>query len=156
MTGMLILHGFVYGYDGYRTTHVIKARRIFCSNRNRRKGCGRTLSYYLIEFLCRTLISARIAWQFLASILSGTSIEKAYDALDPECVLSISTFYRFWARFKISQYIIRTFIANYYTLSEIPATSPVLETLHHIRIHLSDQRLDPIAHYQLLSQATFI
>ena len=156
MTGMLILHGFIYGYDEYRTRHRIKGRRVFCSNRNNRKGCGRTLSYLLIDFIKRTLISTGIAWQFLRDILLGKSIEKAYTSLDPECVLSLPTFFRFWKNFKLQTHTIRTFIANRYPLLKISESTPYNETIRHLSILFSEGDINPIAQYQRLFQTSFV
>ncbi len=153
--GMLILHDYIYGFDEYRNYRLVKGRRIFCSNRNNRKGCGRTISYFIINFINETLISSSIAWQFLLFILSGMSIEKAYNALNPECVLSISTFYRFWKRFKLTMHKIRTFISDNFKLSETLESTPSCETISHLSNHLADPDLNPIANYQKLFQTAF-
>jgi hypothetical protein len=155
-TGMLILHGYMYGYDEYRDTRVIKGRRVFCSNRNRRRGCGRTWSCRIIDFMHRTLITTGIAWQFLLFILSGMTIEKAYGALDPACVLSLSTFFRFWTRFKRALHHIRTYLAGHYSLAPVHERSVMHETIRHLALHLADTEADPIANYQKRSQSAFV
>ena len=49
-TGLLVLHGFLRGYDESSPREkTIRARRIFCSNRNNRQGCGRTFSVWLAD-----------------------------------------------------------------------------------------------------------
>lgn len=154
--GMLILHGYQYGFDEYRGKCVIKARRVFCSNRNRRRGCGRTFSYRLIDFMQRTLISASIAWDFLLFILAGLSIEKAYGEIDPACELSLSSFYRFWERFKQALPRVRTCLADYCPLAPIHEPSAILETIRHMALHLSDTAMNPIARYQKLFQHAFV
>lgn len=156
ITGMLILHGFIYGYDEYRTYHRIKGRRVFCSNRNRRNGCGRTLSYRIIDFMERSLISTLAAWRFLKSILMGKSIEKAYTSLDPEYVLSLSTFFRFWKKFKLQTHSIRTCIANNYPILKISEPTPYHETIQHISILFSENDINPISKYQKIFQQSFI
>ena len=46
--GTLIRHGALHGFgDGSRPT--LRARRIFCSNRTQRPGCGRTISVWLAD-----------------------------------------------------------------------------------------------------------
>jgi hypothetical protein len=52
--GMLIRHGVLYGFDDSsprRTT--VRARRVFCSNRRARLGCGRTISIWLADKVTR-------------------------------------------------------------------------------------------------------
>ncbi len=156
ITGMLILHGFIYGYDEYRTCHMIKGRRVFCSNRNKRKGCGHTFSYLVIDFIQRTLISTGIAWKFLKDILRGKSIEKAYNSLEQRCVLSLSTFFRFWKKFKLQVYAIRTCIANNYPLLKFTERTPYHETIRHLSILFPEDDNNPIAQYQKLSQTSFV
>jgi hypothetical protein len=156
MRGMLILHGFIYGFDEYRNKRVIKARRVFCSNRNRRCGCGRTLTVWLSCFMRRTMIGTSFAWQFLQFILAGMSLEKAYNSIDPECLLSLSTFLRFFRRFKSGQHRIRSFIADHYTLSGSNDPSPVLETIQHLKAHLADDSFDPVSNFQRLSDSCFV
>ena len=156
MTGMLILHGYLYGYDEYRTQLRTKGRRVFCSNRNRRNGCGRTILYRIIDFMEGTLISTAAAWKFLFLILSGISIEKAYNSLDPECVLSLRTFFRFWKKFKLQTHRIRTFIADNYQLLKISELTPYNETIRHLSILFSGDHINPIAQYQLASQRSFV
>ena len=46
--GALIRHGYLRGYDEGNLRHkAVRARRIFCSNRGRRPGCGRTFSVWI-------------------------------------------------------------------------------------------------------------
>jgi len=47
VVGTLNRHGCLYGYDeNNRKQKTVRARRVFCSNRNARPGCGRTLSVW--------------------------------------------------------------------------------------------------------------
>ena len=47
VVGTLIRHGFLYGFDDSSPRQkTVRARRIFCSNRNARPGCGRTFSVW--------------------------------------------------------------------------------------------------------------
>jgi len=45
-------HGFLRGYAEEGSDRVVRCWRIFCSNRGRRRGCGRTHSK-IRTFLCR-------------------------------------------------------------------------------------------------------
>ena len=45
--GYLIKHGFLRGYDSeHQLTKTARATRVFCSNRNRATGCGKTFKQY--------------------------------------------------------------------------------------------------------------
>ena len=46
VVGMLIRHGGLQGVDESTGQIVLSARRVFCSNRNARTGCGRTFSVW--------------------------------------------------------------------------------------------------------------
>jgi hypothetical protein len=58
-TGALIGHGLLRGYAERSSDVVVRGRRIFCSNRDQRPGCGRTFSVLLSTvpsgFMVRTL-----------------------------------------------------------------------------------------------------
>lgn len=156
ISGMLILHGYIYGYNEYRSRRVIKGRRIFCSNRNRRKGCGRTVSYRFTEFIRRTIASSATAWNFFSSILHGSSIEKAYNSIDAEYAISLSVFLRLWKRFKLKTPDIRTILADNYTIHKTSVTCPYRETIHHLSLLTSDANENPIEIFQEKFQISFI
>jgi hypothetical protein len=156
IVGMFILHGYVYGYTETRTDKNIKGRRIFCSNRNKRTGCGKTLYYRIIDFLKQTLISSSTAWDFLHSIVSEKSIEKAYDSLNPECVISLTTFFRLWKKFKLHIHKIRSNLANRYPIIKTNEVCPYLETIRQLEKTFTKTNNNPIAEYQKVFQKSFI
>jgi hypothetical protein len=47
--GQLVSHGFVYKKS--QTYKKAVGKRLFCSNRHRKKGCGKTTRLYLAEEL---------------------------------------------------------------------------------------------------------
>jgi hypothetical protein len=59
VVGALNRHGFLYGFDDSSPRRkTVRARRIFCSNRCARRGCGRTKRLHaddLRDFLLRQL-----------------------------------------------------------------------------------------------------
>src|SRR5437762_72832 len=66
VVGALIRHGFLHGFDDrspQRTT--VRARRIFCSNRNARRGCGRTVSVWIADKIRRLSLTTGTLWRFL-------------------------------------------------------------------------------------------
>lgn len=154
-TGMLIRHGFLRGYNEYRE-RMIKAQRIFCSNRNNRSGCGKTFSCYRVHRFPHIMMTTNAAWTFLSHILSGNSIESAYHELDTAIVLTLSSFFRFWSKFLLAMPRIRTHLAHTYRLSAVSELSPPRETIRHITLHLSDKDANPVTRYQHIFQHSFI
>jgi len=53
----LVGHGLLHGYDPLSDEHVLRGRRMLCSNRYRRPGCGRTLAVLLASMLRRRIAS---------------------------------------------------------------------------------------------------
>lgn len=64
--GFLNLHGYLRGYDEHDCCKmVVRGRRIFCNNRGRRTGCGRTFSILAAQIIKKFLTSAKSFWRFL-------------------------------------------------------------------------------------------
>jgi hypothetical protein len=153
--GMLILHGYIYGQNEKRNT-VIKGRRVFCSNRNRRKGCGRTIAYRLANFIHQSFLCAKTAWKFLSEILKGSSIENAYNSLDTSFTISISTLYFFWKKFRHKTDAIRTTLSNHFKLCPSDANCPYRETIFHLKEIFKNINSNPIESYQRQFQRCFV
>lgn len=105
--GMLICHGYLRGYDEcnfQRTT--VRARRIFCSNRHRRRGCGRTFSVWAADKIRRLSLTTRALGRFLMAAVAG-SIAAAVRVV-ADCRRCDRTWQRIWKRFDLGQSKIRT------------------------------------------------
>ena len=117
--GTLIRHGFLYGFDESSPQRkTLRARRIFCSNRNRRRGCGRTFSVWVADKIRRLSLTTRGLWGFLKRAAAGT-IAAAIRAAD--CHLSDRTLQRLWKRFDRGQSTIRTALLERCPPPELPA-----------------------------------
>ena len=150
--GMLILHGYIKN-----NKNIIKAHRVFCSNRNNRTGCGKTFSIYYADYIKNISVASDILWKFLKYILHGLSIEIAYKELGDFVLLELRTFYRYWRAFKQKQFIIRS---NIYTPSKSPPTnlypSPYHETIAHLKRVCKKPDQCPVTEYQLIFQCSFL
>ncbi len=128
--GCLILHGYLYGYGD--TDIVKRGHRIFCSNRNKRSGCGRTFSMLRSVFMKHFMIGAGVLSNFLDKILQGFSIAQAFRQLDMQ--ISQSSIYHIFKRFKKRQPSIRTHLLR---INDPPALEgikdPVLQTIFHLK-----------------------
>lgn len=75
--GQLISHGFVYKKRQGAKRQAV-GKRIFCSNRQGRRGCGRTKRLYLGEDIPALQYGTRHLLVFIMSLLSLKSIQRAY------------------------------------------------------------------------------
>jgi hypothetical protein len=152
--GHLIRHGALQGFDESGRI-VLRARRVFCSRRNRRRGCGRTFSVWLADRIKRLKVTTRRLWTFLQQAVAGT-IEVAIRALDSR--LSDRTWQRIWARFNVAQTNVRTALANRCPLPDgplKPSRRPAALVLAHLQAAFSPAEC-PIAAFQLAIQTFFL
>ena len=62
---MLIWHGGLQGVDESTGQIVLRTRRVFCSNRNARTGCGRTFRIWRTDRIRRLNVTTRRLWKSL-------------------------------------------------------------------------------------------
>ncbi|MCU7850552.1 MAG: hypothetical protein KZQ89_21785 [Candidatus Thiodiazotropha sp. (ex Lucinoma kastoroae)] len=75
--GQLVSHGFVYRKQRNSDKQPV-AKRIFCSNRHGKTGCGRTRQLYLDHLIPRLSHTAAHLFVFLSALIAGFSISSAY------------------------------------------------------------------------------
>jgi hypothetical protein len=130
MVGTLIRHGFLYGFDESSKQATVRARRIFCSNRNARRGCGRTFSVWLADKIRRLGLTTRCLWDFLQRVVA-VGIRAALRSFDGP--LSDRTWLRIWKRFKHRQSTIRTALFGRCPPPPLPAEHrPEAQVLAHL------------------------
>jgi len=158
--GALIWHGFLNGFDESSPRQkTVRARRIFCSNRNARPGCGRTFSVWIASKIRRLGLTAGALWRFLQGAVAD-GILAAARALD--CRLSDRAWQRIWQRFKLAQSKIRTALLGRCPPPESlprPPTNPKRQAAAHVLAHLQAAFPDvncPIADFQLTMRAFFM
>jgi hypothetical protein len=151
--GMLIRHGCLRGYgDTSPRRKTIRARRVFCSNRNARRGCGRTVSVWLADKIRRLSLTTRALWGFLQRAVAG-SIAAAIHAAD--CQRSDRTWQRIWKRFDHGQSRIRTALSARCPPPQLPAQKPAAQVLAHLQTAFPDTDC-PIAAFQHATQTFFV
>jgi hypothetical protein len=160
IVGTLIRHGCLYGYDESSPQRkTVRARRIFCSNRNARRGCGRTFSVWRADKIRRLSLTTGALWRFLQLALAGT-IAAASHAVDWR--LSDRTWQRIWKRFHQGQSKIRTALCGRCPPPELPPRLPSKTTRRpaaHVLAHLQAAFPDvhcPIAAFQHSMQTFFL
>src|SRR5690606_39090624 len=109
--GNLIKHGFLCGYDQHHQLNkTVRATRVFCSNRNRASGCGRTFSVWLADKVKRLFLGADSLWQFLNGAANSGNKLQTFRSLNSG--LSDSAPYHIWRRFLNAQAAIRTALSS--------------------------------------------
>lgn len=150
--GTLNLHGFLIGYDINGHHGLKRGHRIYCSNRGRRPGCGKTFSIHLFTLLKNFIISSDLIWKFIHNIFKGLNTFQAFDSLKSK--FKTSTAYRLLNTIKINQSRIRTQIFIKRSKPKY-SPSPLTETIQHLRDVLTHHK-NPVASYQIAFQTPFI
>lgn len=151
LSGYLILHGYLDGYREQDTSLIRRGRRIYCSNRNNKNGCGRTFCVLPASVLPKLRISAQSLWRFLDNVKNGLCPACAFRAA--KCALSQSSLYRLFKKFSLNQMRIRTFLSR---VKDPPATehvqAPFVQTILHLKSAF-DTAACPITEFQFRFQA---
>ncbi len=73
IVGTLNRHGYLYGFDDSSPRRqTVRARRVFCSNRQARPGCGRTFSVWCADKIRRLSLTTGCLWRFLQHAVAGS------------------------------------------------------------------------------------
>jgi hypothetical protein len=150
--GTLIRHGFLYGFDDGSPRKTLRARRIFCSNRNARRGCGRTFSVWLADKIRRLSLTADGLWRFLQRA-AADGVLAAIRAIRGH--LSDRSWQRIWKRFDLAQSKIRTALSGCCPPPEPRAERrPAAHVLAHLHAAFPDA--NPIATFQHTLRTFFV
>jgi hypothetical protein len=160
VVGALNQHGRLYGpYKSRLREKTPRARRVFCSNRHARPGCGRTFSVWLADKIRRLSLTTGALWRFLQAAVAG-SLAAAGRPVDGR--LSDRTWQRTWKRFDQAQSKIRTALCGRCPPPESPALptanparQPAAQVLAHLQAAFPDARC-PIAAFQHSMHAFFV
>lgn len=160
IAGTLIRHGCLYGFDESSPQRMtVRARRIFCSNRNARRGCGRTFSVWAADKIRRLSLTTVALWRFLQCVVAG-GVLAASRAVNGS--LSERTWQRIWKRFHVGQSQIRTALRgrcsppeSLLDLPKNPARQPAAQVLAHLQAAFPDVQC-PIAAFQHTFKTFFV
>jgi hypothetical protein len=155
LTGALIKHGFLRGYDpDHQRNKTVRAARVFCSNRHRATGCGRTFSVWIAEKIKYLFLSAESLWQFLSNAVNSGNKLQAFRDLNSG--LSDSAPYHIWRRFLNAQVTIRTALTRCCEPPQMISDCPAKLTLAHLSQAFKEHPLSPIAAFGAALQTFFI
>jgi hypothetical protein len=154
--GMLIRHGYLRGYDeGNPRRKTVRARRVFCSNRCARRGCGRTFSVWCADKIRRLSLTTACLWRFLKLAAAGC-FRAAIRAANSH--LSDRTMQRIWKRFGLGQSKLRTALSARCPPPQLPAEPslrPAAQVLAHLQAAFPGADC-PIASFQHTMRTFFV
>lgn len=152
--GHLIRHGRLQGFDDkHQRRRTVRAQRVFCSNRRRAQGCGRTFAIWWAEKIQRLFLTAESLWKFLQQAVESGSKWQAFR--DLQCGLSDSAPYRIWKRFIARQSAIRTALSALCQPPPCDSEHPAALTLAHLQAAFPEHP-SPIAAFQAKLQTRFL
>ena len=102
---------------------------MYCSNRGRRKGCGRTFSIYLGNILPRHSVTATDLWLLLLGILAGASL--CATALKLRLPLVVETYYGICRRLRHRD--LRTLLCQIGNPPPCNSSDPLVATIAHFQ-----------------------
>lgn len=130
--GFLICHGFLTGYSEHGSEKIVRGRRIFCSNRFLKSGCGRTYSVTHSKFIYGHVVTATILWQFFLLLLKGFNPHQSWKQAGHE--FSSETGYRFYRKMLHAQINHRTLLLTI----RPPPLSDTKESFLHLIEHFQE------------------
>lgn len=150
----LIFHGYLYGYSETGNQKIIRGRRIFCSNRNKRLGCGRTINIFIKTVFKKFILSTQNLWNYLINILNGLNKFQSFKQLN--LPFSNTTIYRIYKRFWLRQYFIREQLCKIHPLPQnMKTSSPLIQTIKHIQITFP-KSTNPLGKFQQQFQTSIL
>jgi hypothetical protein len=151
--GDLIGHGYLRGYGAQGSERIRRGWRIFCSDRGRRQGCGRTHSILLAQFAPRRLVTAEILFRFLQAIRRGLTRKAAWERLAAPWTLQ--TAYRLWQEFAQRQAPLRSLLCRQTPPPACLASNPLFQLVDHLASAFPKAAC-PIATFHLHFQQSFL
>lgn len=153
VVGCLIGHGYLWGKGDKGYGQLKRGRRTFCSDRNLRKGCGRTFAVIEAGFLYHRMVEAKRLWGLLMGVAQSQSIKAAWEKVSaPFC---LETGYHLWQAFRKTQTFIRTRLLRARTPPRMHSHDPTLQVIEHLRSVFS-QSVCPVCAFQVRFQTAFL
>lgn len=151
-----VSHGFVYKNLNQNKRQTI-GKRLFCSNRSGRSGCGRTCQLYIRQALPSLQYNTHHLFIFLSSLMASLSIQAAYQKATGR--LEPRNAYRWLIKLqdKLIEYRApfkrKAHGTAHSFLSRVRRLQLLLSSFSILFLQLNDQ---PCVHYQSLYQRAFI
>lgn len=152
-TGFLIRHGFLFGYnENTVNSKVQRGSRFYCSNRNRRSGCGRTFSLLAAHILRKFTLSTNGLWAVLRGFLNGLCKLEAFRRA--KIAFATSSAYRIFRRVFRAQHRIRTKLQdNFQASAYTDHHDPLVLTIRHLQTAFPSAS-NPLSAFQVYFQTS--
>lgn len=135
--GALIGHGLLVGYDEGSSERATRGRRLFCSNRRRHRGCGRTLSVLLGSTIKHFTVRACTLSRLLVRVVAGASPKAAWEH-ESRGAFTLRTGHRLWRRLLAAQAHWRSVLSHVCCAPSCDDQRPMAQTLAHLRAAVGD------------------
>jgi hypothetical protein len=103
---------------------------VFCSNRGRRGGCGRSFALFLAEVLPRHSVTSSILARLLIALLAGAAIKAAAEA--QRAPFALETFYRLVRRLRGRLDVVRTCLHRTQPAPDSRQADTLAQTTEHL------------------------
>jgi hypothetical protein len=154
-TGTLVGHGLLTGYAERGSDREVRGRRLLCSARVRRKGCGRTLSVLLATVIAGFSARAPTLSGLLDAVVGGMNRKRAWQGLQEAAGggrgFSLRSGYRLWSRLCAAQSGMRTALCGAAPPPVTTDARPIAQMLSHLRLVVGSSGC-VLAAYQLALQ----
>jgi hypothetical protein len=138
-------HSILYGNDPSDCAQGReRGQRVFCSNRGRRGGCGKTFSVFLADTLPRHTLTATLLWKWLIHKLAGLSAKAA-----------VETVYQVGRKLRLRLDRLRTLLCRKHAPPSSAQADPVLQSVEHLQSAFPRHECPPAA-FQLGFQLPFL
>jgi hypothetical protein len=147
-------HSVLRGNDPAQASgQCVRGRRVFCSNRGQRGGCGKTFSIVLSDILPRHTLTASLVWQWLLKLLEGFSLKAAAEKM--KLPFALETVYRLRRQLHRQLDRLRPRLCREQSPPVSARAEPLLQTAEHLRL-VFPQSVCPPADFQLHFQRPFL
>jgi hypothetical protein len=119
------------GYAEAGSERVVRGRRLLCSNRRRRTGCGRTWSVRIASVIAGFCVRTAALSHLLSAVVRGASLKAAWTTRPPG--LSMRSGYRLWRRLRAAQSHLRTVLCSACPPPPCSDARPLAQLLMHLQ-----------------------
>lgn len=136
-SGCLNRHSLMRGNNpDANTGSIIRGQRVFCSNRGRRGGCGRSFPVMFDWTLSGHTFTAPALWRSVLQRLGGLSLRAAWHSV--KSPLALDSFYHLLQRLRRRQTLLRTVLSSIIVPPVSKHSDPLLQTFEHLAAAFPD------------------
>lgn len=130
--GTLNRHDRIQGNDPDSTNkQILRGRRVWCSNRGRRGGCGRTMRFVFTRLIQRHSVNAKMLSRLLKGLCEGGSVKRVWE--ENRLPVQLQSVYQLLRRFRDRLDAVRVALLSRCQPPGSHHTDPLLQTAEHLR-----------------------